>query len=256
VAQLDHAALVIARNFPQLLELAIGATAVGTGFNTHPEFGKRVAASLATATGLPFVCAPNRFAAIAAHDGLVATHGGLKTLAVALTKIANDLRWLASGPRSGIGELLLPANEPGSSMLPGKVNPTQCEALTMLCCQVMGNDVAIAFAAASGSMELNTYKPVIALNLLQSIRLLADGMASFAQHCVRGIEADRVRIGMLLERSLMLVTALVPHIGYDAAAAIAQQAMRDGGSLRDAALASGRVSAAEFDQWVRPEAMV
>jgi fumarate hydratase class II len=187
---------------------------------------------------------------------MVAMHGALKVLAVALTKMANDIRWLASGPRCGIGELHLPENEPGSSMMPGKVNPTQCEALTMLCCQVMGNDVAITVAGASGSFELNAYKPVIAGNFLQSVRLLTDGMFSFERHCVRGIAADEPRIAGLLGRSLMLVTALVPHIGYDAAAAIAERARLDGLGLRDAAVASGHVSATDFDRWVQPQHMV
>ncbi len=255
-SQLGHAYSAIALYLPSILELAIGATAVGTGLNTHPEFGARVANKLARTTGLPFVCAANRFSAIAAHDGMVAMHGALKVLAVAMTKIANDIRWLASGPRCGIGELHLPENEPGSSMMPGKVNPTQCEALTMLCCRVMGNDVSIAFAGASGTFELNVYKPVMAADFLQSLRLLTDGMRSFELHCVRGITADKARIAGLLERSLMLVTALVPFIGYDAAAAIAERARRDGLSLREAALASDRVSSVDFDRWVRPDQMV
>jgi fumarate hydratase class II len=256
VAQLDHARMVIEAMLPSVYPLAIGATAVGTGLNTHPEFGARVAAELAHAHGLPFVSAENKFAALAAHDGLVAAHGALKTLAVALMKIANDVRWLASGPRSGLGEVSIPENEPGSSMMPGKVNPTQCEAVTMLCAQVIGNDVAITVGGASGSFELNTYKPLILHNLLQSIRLLADGMHSFEVHCIRGIEAKRARIAENLERSLMLVTALVPHIGYDRAAKIAHQAERSGTTLREAALASGEVSAEDFDRWVRPSMML
>ncbi len=256
VAQLEHAEAVINAALPSIYPLAIGGTAVGTGLNTHPEFGARVAAELARDSGLPLVSAANKFAALAAHDGLVAAHGALKTLAVALMKIANDIRWLASGPRCGLGELSIPENEPGSSIMPGKVNPTQCEALTMLCCQVMGNDVAIGIGAASGNFELNVFKPLIAYNFLQSVRLLADGIGSFEAHCVRGIEANRERIAELLERSLMLVTALVPHIGYERAADIAKQAHQDGTTLREAALASGHVTAEDFDRWVQPGAMV
>lgn len=215
-----------------------------------------MAADLALSSGLPFVSADNKFAALAAHDGLVAAHCALKTLAVALMKIANDIRWLASGPRSGLGEISIPENEPGSSIMPGKVNPTQCEALTMLCAQVMGNDVAIGIGGASGNFELNVFKPLIAHNFLQSVRLLADGMTSFETHCVHGIKANRDRIAELLERSLMLVTALAPHIGYDRAAEIAKQAHHDGSTLRQAALALGHVTAAEFDQWVKPAEMV
>ncbi|MFC5300957.1 class II fumarate hydratase [Azospira restricta] len=255
VAQLRHAAAAIAAALPALYQLAVGGTAVGTGLNAHPEFGARVAAALAARTGLPFAAAGNRFAALAGHDALVAAHGALKTLATALFKIANDVRWLASGPRSGLGELRLPENEPGSSIMPGKVNPTQCEALTMLCCQVLGNDVAIGVAGASGNFELNVFKPVIAHNFLQSVRLLADGMASFERHCVRGIEAQRERIAELVERSLMLVTALTPHIGYDKAAEIAHRADREGTTLKEAALALGYVSAAQYDEWVVPAAM-
>jgi len=256
VAQLDQADSALVATLPGVHALAIGATAVGTGLNTHPWFGERVAAALAAETGLPLGCAANRFAAIAAHDALLSTHGALKTLAVALTKIANDLRWLASGPRCGLGELHLPENEPGSSIMPGKVNPTQCEALLMCCAQVMGNDVALTVGAAAGQFELNTAKPLIAHNLLQSLRLLGDGMASFDTHCAQGIEPDRARIAELLSRSLMLVTALSPHIGHDRAAAIAQKAHADGSSLRDAALALGTVTPAQFDEWVRPERMV
>ena len=256
VAQLDHAESVIRGVLPSLYPLAIGGTAVGTGLNTHPEFGARVAADLARTSGLPLVSAANKFAALAAHDGLVAAHGALKTLAVALLKIANDIRWLASGPRSGLGEIGIPENEPGSSIMPGKVNPTQCEALTMLCCQIIGNDVAISLGGASGNFELNVFKPLIAHNFMQSLRLLSDGMASFEAHCVRGIEARRERIAELLERSLMLVTALAPHIGYDRAAAIAKRAHRDGSTLRVAALALGYVTVDEFDRWVRPAEMV
>jgi len=256
VAQLDQARRGIEASLSGLYELAVGGTAVGTGLNTHPEFGERVSAQLAEDTGLPFVSAPNKFAALAGHDALVFAHGALKTLAAALTKIANDVRWLASGPRSGLGEIRIPENEPGSSIMPGKVNPTQAEALTMLCAQVFGNDVAVTFGGASGNFELNVYKPLIAHNFLQSVRLLADGMRSFDAHCARGIEADRVRIAELMERSLMLVTALAPHIGYDRAAQIAKLAHRDGCTLKQAALALGYVSEADFDRWVRPEAMV
>jgi fumarate hydratase class II len=252
VAQLDHAEAIIRAALGPLTELAAGGTAVGTGLNTHAEFGDRVAAELAAASGLPFKSAANKFAALASHDALVAAHGALKTLAAALMKIANDIRWLASGPRSGLGEITIPENEPGSSIMPGKVNPTQAEALTMLCCQVFGNDVAINFGGASGNFELNVFKPLIAHNFLQSVRLLADGMKSFDEHCVRGIEANRERIAELMERSLMLVTALTPHIGYDKAAKIAKQAHRSGSTLKQEALALGYVTEEEFDRWVRP----
>lgn len=256
VAQLDHALAVVDASLPALCELAVGGTAVGTGLNTHPEFGARVAAELARETGLPFTSAPNKFAALASHDALVAAHGALKTLAAALMKIANDVRWMGSGPRSGLGEITIPENEPGSSIMPGKVNPTQCEALTMLCCQVFGNDVAINIGGASGNFELNVFKPMIVHNFLQSVRLLADGMTSFDEHCARGIEANRARIGELMERSLMLVTALAPHIGYDRAAQIAKHAHHEGTTLREAALALGFVSGEDFDRWVRPESMI
>ena len=256
VAQLEHAESLIASILSSLYPLAIGGTAVGTGLNTHPEFGERVAADLAAGSGLPFVSAGNKFAALAAHDGLVAAHGALKTLAVALMKIANDIRWLASGPRSGLGEIALPDNEPGSSIMPGKVNPTQCEALTMLCCQVIANDTAIGMGGAAGNFELNVFKPLITHNFQQSVRLLADGMTSFEAHCVSGISARRERIAALLERSLMLVTALAPHIGYDRAAEIAKRAHRDSSTLREAALALGYVSSEQFDRWVRPAVMV
>ena len=254
-AQLAHAGRHIEAMLPHLRELAIGGTAVGTGLNAHPEFGVRVAEALARECGTAFVAAPNRFEALAAHDAIVQAHGALKGLAAALMKVANDVRWLASGPRAGLGELRIPENEPGSSIMPGKVNPTQCEALTMACCQVMGNDVAIGIAGASSAFELNVYKPVIAHNLLQSIRLLSDGMHSFDVHCARGIEPDEIRIAELVQRSLMLVTALTPHIGYDRAAEIAKRAHRAGLSLREAAVASGHVSAEDFDAWVRPERM-
>ncbi len=256
VAQLEHAELLIGTTVSSLYPLAIGGTAVGTGFNAHPEFGERVAAKLSSICNLRFVSANNKFAAMAAHDGIVAVHGTLKMLAVALMKIANDIRWLASGPRSGIGEINIPENEPGSSIMPGKVNPTQCEALTMICCQVMGNDVTIGIGGASGNFELNVYKPLIANSSLQSIRLLADGMTSFEKYCIRGLEPDRERINELLQRSLMLVTALVPHIGYDRAAEIAKKAHRDRSSLREAALALRHVTASEFDSWVKPADMV
>jgi fumarate hydratase, class II len=256
VAQLAQAEAHLVAALPGLLELAVGGTAVGTGLNAPADFGERVAAGLTQATALPFVVAPNRFAALAAHDAVVHAHGALKGLAASLFKIANDVRWLASGPRSGLGEITIPENEPGSSIMPGKVNPTQCEALTMVCVQVFGNDAAIAFAGASGNFELNVYKPLLAYDLLQSLRLLGDGMTSFEQHCARGIEADRARIGELVSHSLMLVTALTPHIGYDAAAAIAKTAHAKGWTLRESALASGKVSAAEFDAWVDPATMV
>jgi fumarate hydratase, class II len=256
VAQLDHGIRHLRTTRPHLRELALGGTAVGTGLNTHPEFAVRVAAELSRLTGHPFESAPNKFEALAAHDAMVFLHGALKTVAASLMKIANDVRWLASGPRSGLGEITIPENEPGSSIMPGKVNPTQCEALTMLACQVMGNDVAVNIAGASGNFELNVFKPVIIHNVLQSLRLLADGATSFEEHCARGIEADRARIDALVERSLMLVTALNPHIGYDKAAQIAKAAHRQGTSLREAALASGWLSREQFDAWVRPEDMV
>ena len=256
VAQLDHAEAIILTTLPWIYRLAAGGTAVGTGLNTHHQFGDRVAAELANQSGLPFTSAPNKFAALAAHDELVAAHGALKTLAAALMKIANDIRWLASGPRAGLGEISIPENEPGSSIMPGKVNPTQCEALTMVCAQVFGNDVAINFGGASGNFELNVFKPLIATNFLQSVRLLADGMTSFEQHCVRGIEVMHARVTELMERSLMLVTALAPHIGYQRAADIAKRAHHDGSTLRDAALGLGYVTAEQFDSWVQPSLML
>jgi len=255
VAQLDQARAAIEANLPALYPLAVGGTAVGTGLNTHPEFGARVAARLAQDSGLPFASAANKFAALAAHDGMVAAHGALKVLAVALTKLANDIRWLASGPRCGLGEIAIPENEPGSSMMPGKVNPTQCEALAMLCCQVLANDVAIGIGGASGQFELNVYKPLLIHNFLQSTRLLADGMDSFEAHCARGIVANKARLAALVERSLMLVTALAPHIGYDKAAEIARLAQREDMTLKQAALALDYVTAEQFDQWVVPAAM-
>jgi fumarate hydratase class II len=256
VAQLRHASAHIEAALPHVYELAQGGTAVGTGLNAPPEFGARVAAELAAATGLPFVSAPNKFEAMGAADALVNLHGALKSLAAALFKIANDVRWLASGPRSGLGEITIPENEPGSSIMPGKVNPTQCEALTMAAAQVMGNDVAVNIGGASGNFELNVYRPLIIHNVLQSIRLLGDATASFDVHCARGIEPDRERIGVLLEHSLMLVTALAPRIGYDKSAAIAKKAHRDGTTLKAAALALGHVTEAQYDEWVRPEQMV
>ena len=256
VAQLEHAERNIVSSLAGLHQLAAGGTAVGTGLNTSPDFGERVAKELAERTGLPFRTAPNKFAALAAHDEFVAAHGALKTLAGALMKIANDVRWLASGPRAGLGEISIPENEPGSSIMPGKVNPTQCEALTMLCAQVFGNDVAINFGGASGNFELNVFKPVIAHNFLQSVRLLADGMKSFEEHCVRGIAVNRDRITDLMGRSLMLVTALAPHIGYERAAEIAKRAHLEGHTLKEVALSLGYVSEDEFELWVRPEKMV
>jgi fumarate hydratase class II len=256
VAQLEQSRSALDAVLPGLYRLALGGTAVGTGLNTHPEFSARAAAEIARMAGLPFEPAPNKFAALAGHEALVFAHGGLKTLAAALAKIANDVRLLASGPRSGIGEISLPENEPGSSIMPGKVNPTQAEAMTMLCAQVFGNDVALNIGGASGHFELNVYKPLIINAFLQSARLLADGMASFEEHCVRGIEPNKARIGELLARSLMLVTALAPHIGYDRAAEIAKKAHKEGSTLREAAAALGYVAEEDFDRWVRPEDMV
>jgi fumarate hydratase class II len=252
VAQLEFAERAIKGSLPGLLELAAGGTAVGTGLNAHPDFAHRIATELATRTGHGFKSAPNKFMALAGHEALVSAHGALKTLATALMKIANDVRWMASGPRSGLGEITIPENEPGSSIMPGKVNPTQCEALTMLCCQVFGNDVALTAGAAAGNFELNVFKPLIAHNFLQSARLLADGMHSFEHHCARGIEANRTRIAELMEQSLMLVTALAPHIGYDKAAAIAKKAQHEGTTLKQAALALGYVSEPEFNEWIVP----
>jgi fumarate hydratase class II len=236
--------------------LAMGGTAVGTGLNTHPEFGARVCAALATRLDLPLRQADNLFAAMAGHEALVAFHASLKMLAVALTKIANDIRLMASGPRAGLGELTLPQNEPGSSIMPGKVNPTQVEALIMVCAQVMGHDIAISFAASQGQFELNVHKPLIALNTLDSLRLLADAMRSFSQHCVAGIVVNHTRIDEMVQSSLMLVTVLVPHIGYDRAAAIAKFAQTRGCTLREAALTLGTVTAAQFDAWVDARHMV
>lgn len=256
VTQLAHGRERIKAVLPHLCELALGGTAVGTGLNAPKGYAEASASELATLTGLPLVSAPNKFEALATSDALVSAHGALKTLAASLMKIANDVRWLASGPRCGIGEIRIPENEPGSSIMPGKVNPTQCEAMTMLCAQVFGNDVAINFGGASGNFELNVFRPMIAWNFMHSVNLLADGMTSFNTHCAAGIVPDQKRIADLLERSLMLVTALNPHIGYDKAAKIAKKAHADGSSLREAALALGYVSAEQFDAWVRPENMV
>jgi fumarate hydratase class II len=255
VSQMEHAESAIRAALEPLYELAAGGTAVGTGLNTHVEFGERVAAKLASRTGFPFRSADNKFAALAAHDALVFAHGGLKTLATVLMKIANDVRWLASGPRSGLGEISIPENEPGSSIMPGKVNPTQCEALAMLCCQIFGNDVSITIAGASGNFELNVFKPLIAHNFSQSVRLLADGMASFEQYCARGIEANRSRLTELMDQSLMLVTALVPHIGYDRAAEIAKYAHHHACTLKQSAITLGYVTEEEFHRWITPVAM-
>ncbi len=256
VSQLEHGIAHVEEALPHLQELAIGGTAVGTGLNTHPEFGERVARKLAEWTGYPFVTAPNKFEALASSDGFVFAHGALKTVAASLTKIANDVRWLGSGPRAGLGELLLPENEPGSSIMPGKVNPTQSEALTMAAARVFGNDVAINIGGASGSFELNVYRPMIIDAFLQSARLLADGCDSFRENCVDGIEPNRERIAEHLRSSLMLVTALAPHIGYDKAARIAKKAHEEKITLRDAALTLGYVSAAQYDEWVDPKKML
>ena len=256
MAQLDHGLRHLRDALGHLYELALGGTAVGTGLNAHPQFAVKVAAAIARLTGLAFVTAPNKFEALAAADAQVNAHGALKTVAASLMKIANDVRWLASGPRSGLGEISIPENEPGSSIMPGKVNPTQCEALTMLCAQVFGNDVAVNVGGASGNFELNVYRPMIVHNVLQSTRLLADGVRSFHDQCAVGIEPNPARIAALLEQSLMLVTALNPHIGYDRSAEIAKKAHREGTTLREAAIATGYVSAEQFDAWVRPEDMV
>ncbi|UXY08956.1 class II fumarate hydratase [Kosakonia sp. ML.JS2a] len=256
VAMLEHNLKHIELNLPHLGELALGGTAVGTGLNTHPEYARRVAEELANITRQPFITAPNKFEALATCDALVQMHGALKGLAASLMKIANDVRWLASGPRCGIGEIAIPENEPGSSIMPGKVNPTQCEAMTMLCAQVLGNDVAVNIGGASGNFELNVFRPLVIHNFLQSVRLLADGMESFNAHCAVGIEPNRERIDQLLNESLMLVTALNTHIGYDKAAEIAKKAHKEGLTLKASALALGYLTEAEFDSWVRPESMV
>ncbi|SDH16387.1 fumarase, class II [Pseudomonas benzenivorans] len=256
VAQLGYAERAIRAALPAVCELAQGGTAVGTGLNAPPGFAVAIAAELAALSGLPLVSAPNKFAALAGHEPLASLSGALKTLAVALMKIANDLRLLGSGPRAGFAEVKLPANEPGSSIMPGKVNPTQCEALSMLACQVLGNDVAIGFAASQGHLQLNVFKPVIIHNLLQSIRLLADGCRNFQQHCIAGLQPDPGQMAAHLERGLMLVTALNPHIGYDKAAEIAKKAYHDGSTLREAALQLGYLSGEQFDAWVRPQDML
>ena len=255
VAQLDADLRRIESTLDDLYELAAGGTAVGTGLNTHPEFGVRVASAIAELTGLPFVTAPNKFAALAAHDALVATSGALRTLAVSLMKIADDVRWLGSGPRSGLGELTLPENEPGSSIMPGKVNPTQCEAMIMVCIQVFGTDAAVAVAGSRGNLELNVCKPVIIHNVLHSVRLLTDASGTFTRFCVEGLEPNEARIRQHLENSLMLVTALNPLIGYDRAAEVAKKAHKEGTTLRESALALGYLSGEEFDGAVRPESM-
>jgi fumarate hydratase class II len=256
VAQLDYGLRRLKESAEYLFELAQGGTAVGTGLNCPPGFAERFAAHVADATGLPFRSAPNKFEALAAHDAYVFVHGALNTLAVSLFKIANDIRFLASGPRSGFGELSLPENEPGSSIMPGKVNPTQSEALTMVCAQVMGNQTTVTIAGSQGHFELNVFKPVLAYAMLQSIRLLADACMSFADHCVVGIEANEERIKELMERSLMLVTALAPKIGYDNAAKVAKTAHKNGTTLREEAVRLGLVTADEFDAIVRPEKMI
>ncbi len=255
VQQLTNNLKRIERSIDSVYELALGGTAVGTGLNTHPEFAERAAAHIAGITGLPFRSAPNKFEALAAHDALVELHGVLKTLAASLNKIANDIRWLASGPRCGIGEITIPENEPGSSIMPGKVNPTQSEAMTMVCAQVMGNDVAVNIGGMSGNFELNVFKPVIIHNVLHSIRLLADACHSFNEHCAIGIEPNRAAIDKHLRESLMLVTALNPHIGYDNAAKVAKKAHKEGTTLREAAVALDLLKGEDFDQWVRPEEM-
>ncbi|MDI1446091.1 class II fumarate hydratase [Polyangium sp. 6x1] len=256
VAQLDQAKGMIERALAPLYELALGGTAVGTGLNTHPEFSTRAVAKIAALTGLPFVPAPNKFQALAGHEAIVFAHGALKTLAASLTKIANDVRWLSSGPRAGIGEITIPENEPGSSIMPGKVNPTQSEAVIMVAALVQGNDVAAGIAGAGGNFELNVMKPLLLHVTLQSIRLLGDAMASFEEHCARGIQPNRARITENLQKSLMLVTALAPRLGYDAAARIAKKAHAEGTTLREATLALGLLTGEDFDAIVRPELMI
>ena len=255
VAQLDACLSAMNDVLPHLYRLALGGTAVGTGLNTHADFAQKTCAHIAKLTDLPFISAPNKFAALAAHDEIVLTSGVLKTLACALMKIANDIRWLASGPRSGLGELILPANEPGSSIMPGKVNPTQCEALTMVCVQVMGNDAAIGMAGSQGNFELNVYKPMMIYNLIQSIYLLSDSCESFTVHCVNGIQANKEQIDHHLQNSLMLVTALNPVIGYDKAAEIAKTAYKDGSTLKAACEKLGHLSADAFDAAMNPRQM-
>lgn len=255
-AQLDFGLKALKNTLPHLAQLALGGTAVGTGLNTPKGYDVKVAEYIAKFTGLPFITAENKFEALATHDAIVETHGALKQLAVSLFKIANDIRLLASGPRSGIGEILIPENEPGSSIMPGKVNPTQCEALTMVCAQVLGNDTTISFAGTQGHFQLNVFKPVMAANFLQSAQLLADACISFDEHCATGIEPNYPRIKMQLENSLMLVTALNTHIGYEKAAKIAKTAHKNGTTLREEAINLGFVTPEQFDQWVRPEDMV
>lgn len=255
VAQLDYCLGVVRQSVPALCELAIGGTAVGTGLNAHPEFGDLAAKKFAAETGRPFVSAENKFAALASHDALVTASASLRTLAGALMKIANDVRWLASGPRCGIGELVIPANEPGSSIMPGKVNPTQSEALTMVAVQVFGNDAAVAFGGSQGNFELNVYKPVMVHNVLESIQLISDACAAFNDHCAVGIEPNEERIAENLEKCLMLVTALNRHIGYDKAAQIAKKAHKDGANLKETAVALGFLTPEQYDEWVIPEAM-
>ena len=256
VSQLDHGLAHLKAALPHLYELALGGTAVGTGLNAHPLFAEKVAAEIARLTKLPFATAPSKFEALASCDGVVHAHGALKTLAASLMKIANDVRWLASGPRSGIGELVIPENEPGSSIMPGKVNPTQSESMTMVCCQVFGNDVAVNLGGASGNFELNVFRPLVIRNFLHSARLLARACENFDEHCAAGIQPNRARIEQLMRDSLMLVTALNPHIGYEKAAAIAKKAHKDGTTLKAAALKLGHVTAKQFDEWVKPERMV
>jgi len=255
VAQLDLAMRSIDAVLPEVYELALGGTAVGTGLNTHVRYADVSAKHIAALTNLPFTTAPNKFAALSGHEPLVALHGAVRTLATSLMKIANDVRWLSSGPRSGLGEIAIPENEPGSSIMPGKVNPTQSEAMTMVCAQVMGNDVAVGIGGASGNFELNVFKPLIIHNVLQSLRLLGDACVNFEAFCARGIEPNRARITENLNRSLMLVTALNPHIGYDNAAKIAKKAHKDGTTLKEAAIALGLVTAEQFDQWVDAKKM-
>jgi fumarate hydratase class II len=256
VSQLDHAMKHLESSLPHLCELALGGTAVGTGLNTHSEFSERTAAELAKQTNLPFITSPNKFEALATNDALVNSHGTLKALAASLMKIANDIRWLASGPRCGIGELKIPENEPGSSIMPGKVNPSQSEAMIMLCCQVMGNDVAISMGGAMGNFELNVMKPLIINNFLQSARLLSDGILSFNKNCATGIRANVENINKLMNESLMLVTALNPHIGYDKAAEIAKKAYTEDTTLKEAAIKTGYITAEQFDAWINPKDMV
>jgi fumarate hydratase class II len=256
VAQLKLAQQALQLSMPLLHELAIGATAVGTGLNTHPQFGSKVSDALQGFTGIPFISSPNKFAALAGHEPMVFVHGALKTLAVALMKISTDIRWMSSGPRSGLGEISIPENEPGSSIMPGKVNPTQCEALAMICLQVIGNDATLAMGAASGNFELNVFKPLILHNFLQSVRILSDGMRSFDEHCAHGITPVLEKIDDLMSRSIMLVTALTPHIGYDKSATIAKLAFEKNITLRQAAIESTYVTPKQFDVWVQPKNMI